>query len=124
VFVQLPTSILSQSSTSLRVNDTSPNRRAQLVDANGTLLNLTGCTVTYALWTRPTLTIPVSSLKFSHAATLLFAELGFVQYAWQAGDTDTAGKYDEEWTITDSGGNIFTVPGAVNSLITILAHGG
>lgn len=42
--------------------------------------------------------------------TIADAVNGTVQYAWQAGDTDTPGDYDVEFEITWSDGGIETVP--------------
>lgn len=42
--------------------------------------------------------------------TITDAVNGTVQYAWQAGDTDTAGDYDVEFEITWNDGGVETVP--------------
>ncbi len=52
----------------------------------------------------------------SGTVTILDADLGKVEYSWQAADTDTAGSFSGEFEITD-GGKDQTVPS--NGYITI-----
>ncbi len=129
VFLQLPTSISSASATTIRQGDTSPLRMAYLQDAQGRGIDLTNCTVQYAHYTKKTTdsngNLVPSTLVFQANAVVLYPKQGLVQYVWQVGDTAVAGKKDEEWMVTNTlTGQVFTVPGNANSLVTVLAHGG
>ncbi len=129
MFLQLPTSISSASATTIRQGDTSPLRMAYLQDAQGRGIDLTNCTVQYAHYTKKTTdsngNLVPSTLVFQANAVVLYPKQGLVQYVWQVGDTAVAGKKDEEWMVTNTlTGQVFTVPGNANSLVTVLAHGG
>ena len=97
----------------IRKGDTLPALRMALT-ANGVAWDLTGCTVTFQM--RP---VSGLALTVNSAATLVNAAGGIVQYAWQSGETATAGRYDGQWVVTTPAG-VQTVPtaGFVRVVIT------
>lgn len=50
------------------------------------------------------------AMKVDGACSVINATTGEIEYAWQAGDTDTSGTYRAEIQITFSDGRIETVP--------------
>ena len=51
------------------------------------------------------------NLKVSSAqATVLVASAGTIQYAWTTEDTDTSDKYNGEFELLFTGGNIMSIP--------------
>ena len=89
-------------------HDTHEGPRVLLLDATGTPINLTGCTVRYSLRHLRT-----RVLKITRAATTLADQAispGEVSYTLQAADVDTSGTYQEEWEVTYSGGTKETFP--------------
>ena len=97
----------------MKKGDRLPLLQAELTDASGTPLNLTGATVTFKMRSRNG-----TVLKVNAAASVISAELGVVQYAWGATDTDTEGSFDAEF-VASFGGLPMTVPGAGAFLIVI-----
>lgn len=68
--------------------------------------------------------VNASTAKVSAAAMIVDATTGKVSYAWQAGDTDTAGTYQAEfqvsWTDTD-GAHVMSFPNDGWMTVTIVA---
>jgi hypothetical protein len=51
------------------------------------------------------------NLKVSSAqATVLVASAGTIQYAWTTEDTDTSDKYNGEFELLFTGGNVMSIP--------------
>ncbi len=71
---------------------------------DGAAINLTGATVSLCLRNITT------GASFKHAATVTNAVGGRVEYAMQAADTATAGRFRLEWEIVLSSGAVLTVP--------------
>lgn len=46
----------------------------------------------------------------SASATILVASAGTIQYTWTTDDTDTSGKFNGEFELLFSGGNIMSIP--------------
>lgn len=67
--------------------ETAPTLDAACVDQDGQLVHLGGTTVTFTLRQLGGAEI------FTRSATIVNAPTGHVRYSWQAGDTDTAGRY-------------------------------
>lgn len=88
----------------LKKGDTLPKLAATLKDSEGYPIVLSGATVRFKMRKEGTRTSKVDAV-----ATVVDAEEGQVEYAWQAADTDTAGQYEAEWVITN-GGNVQRVP--------------
>lgn len=100
----------------LKRGDTLPTVSATLSNYDGTAINLTDSTVRLVYRAADG-----SGTATRVTATIESAEDGEVSYAWQTGDTATAGNYVCEWEITFSGGSILTVPNGSYIPFTILA---
>lgn len=86
-----------------------------LKDASGPI-NLTGSTVAFRMVNASDGTVVVNDA----AATVVSAVDGTVKYDWGVGDTDTAGEYLGEWTITDGAALDTLVPSNRHITIEIL----
>ncbi len=82
----------------IKRNDLEPSIYGTLYNADGTLVNLTGKTVTFVMRNRGG-----ASAKVNAAATIVSASGGEVRYDWTGTDTDTSGSYLAEWQTTSSG---------------------
>ena len=76
---------------------------ATLRDSQGPL-DLTGATVQFVM------TDCAGNEILKAPATVIGAEIGRVQYDWQAGDTDATGSFRAEFDVTFSDGSNLTVP--------------
>lgn len=94
----------------IKKNDTAPNISTQFIDADTglpvDLTSATGVTFRMVLTGNEGLDTP----KVNTAGTIDDAVNGIVSYAWQAGDTDTAGVYSAEWRVAYTGGGQGTYP--------------
>ncbi len=81
-----------------RVGDRSP-LEAALRELDGSIVDLTGATVTARMTNRATGAVKVSDA----AATVDDAAQGYVSYAWSAGDVDTPGDFDFTFRSTVGG---------------------
>jgi hypothetical protein len=99
----------------IKKDNTAPFIRSRLIDRNGDAANLSGATVAFnmALANTP------DTLKVSAGVATIVVD-NLVQYAWQAGDTDTPGLYYAEFVVTYSGGTIETFPSADWNKIQII----
>lgn len=88
----------------IKRNDTSPVYQATLKDGDGDAVSLSGATVRFHMNAKD------GSSKVDAAATVVNASGGIVKYTWQAGDTDTAGRYRVEWEVTFSDSSVETFP--------------
>lgn len=93
----------------IKQNDTVPALEAQLVNADGTAIDLTLCSV----WLH-------MGNKINAVSEITDAIKGWVKYAWQTGDTDTVGLYKAEFEIKYPDGAIQTVPNDGYFLIQIV----
>lgn len=84
----------------LKTGDTAPSLVVTLNDTKGAVIDLTGATVVFTMRRVPT-EIPVFS---NRSATVLSIPNRLVEYAWQAGDTDTPGHYLGEFKVTYANG--------------------
>lgn len=82
----------------IKRNDLDPAIEAQLLNADGTPLDLTGRTVKFIMRLRSG-----SSPKVNANATIASATDGQVSYSWTGTDTDTSGSYIAEWETTLAG---------------------
>ena len=103
---------------SIKTGDTGRTLATTLRYSDGTAIDLTGCTVTFAM--RP------ASAQYAtvHAAATVDDDptSGRVTFdGWAAGDLDTAGSYVAEFVITDSSGAEITVPSDGYRIVRILA---
>ncbi len=92
----------------LTLNDLQPRYFAQAKDAAGAVIDLTGATIVATMKDVVLGTVKIN--RQSAGITISDAENGLFNYAWQAGDTDTAGIYYVEFEITPVSGGKFTLP--------------
>jgi hypothetical protein len=100
----------------IKQNDTRPALVANLTDADGGAVSLTGATVKFYMRVEP-----AGATKIGDgSATVLDADAGQVSYAWIAADTDTADDFEGEFEVTFAGGKVQTYPGRNWILIHIV----
>ena len=98
----------------IKQGDTAPALRATLKDPNGTAVDITGATVKF------TLRSPAGVVVVNEAAvTIVTADAGIVEYAWQTGDTANVGYNSGEFEVTYSDGTIETFPNFGNFTVLI-----
>ncbi len=100
----------------LKRNDLQPYYRVKVEDSDGNAVDLTGADIVC------TMKAPGGTLKIDRQSTgivITAAASGEFEYRWQAGDTDTAGKYQIEFEITPASGGKFTVPGKGEAVVII-----
>ena len=89
----------------IKQNDTSPQILASLKDGAGNARDITGASVRFHMKRIGATTASVTS-----DATIINAAAGTVRYAWQSGDTSTAGSFQAEFQVTFATGAIETFP--------------
>lgn len=93
----------------IKRNDLQPKYYMQVKDGDGNVVDITGATIKTTM-----LSFADDSEKFKHTdgtgIALEDAANGKFSYQWQAGETDTAGKYKIEFEINPASGGKFTVP--------------
>ena len=86
-----------------------PTLRVQCLDGDGVPVDLTTAAgQTFSMRHSETGVVKVSAA----ACTVVSSTGGIVDYAWAAGDTDTAGDYEGDVTITFPASKASTFPGA------------
>jgi baseplate upper protein BppU len=102
----------------LKTGDTSPALTITCTFSDGTVQDLTGATVTFAM------RYPNGLLKVSDAAAQVVgpATNGVAQYNWQLADTDTPGAFEAEFHVTTSGGKKVTFPDGDYLDVSILSR--
>jgi len=98
----------------LKQNDRLPKLRATLTDGSGNPIDLTGSSVVFRMKNFD----GTGSLKVNGAATVITPAAGIVEYAWAAGDTDTAGTWIGEFAVTLAG-LVQTVPSSGYVVVVI-----
>lgn len=100
--------------------DTSPGLERVLRDHAGQPINLAGASVTFSMGNRVT-----GAAKITAAPALIqSAAAGVVRYGWTPEDTDTAGQYDAEFTVTYADGAIESFPRPGKIRVSIEAKSG
>lgn len=89
----------------IKQGDTSPELQATLKDAEGTAIDLTGASARFHMRLSGATATTVDA-----AATVVTAASGIVKYSWQAGDTDTVGRYEGEFEVTYADTSVETFP--------------
>lgn len=105
----------------VKTNDLQPYYYVEVLDASGTAIALSGATI---VCTMRNVHDPSGTPKINRQSTgisITDASAGKFRYAWQAGETDTAGKYYIEFEITPSSGGKFTVPSDNSAIVVVHA---
>jgi len=100
------------SKVTIKSNDTALNFTDTLL-LNGQPFNLTGCTVDFKM---------KGSTSFADSATVVSAADGTVSYQPGVSFPTTAGKYSQEWEVTDTNGKILTFPSDDYNQVVIIAN--
>ncbi len=88
----------------MNTGDLSPSIVATMQNSDGSIFNLTGCTVLFQMSQQ-------GQILFSHEATITNATAGIVQYNWQESDTeDVYGVCTGQFIVTLLGGATQTFP--------------
>lgn len=77
---------------------TLPKLKVTMADSAGAAVDLSLASVSFRL--RP---VDASSPTLSRSATVVSAATGVAEYAWQVGDTATAGSYVGEFVVSANG---------------------
>ena len=91
----------------LKENDLQPYYYAQVKDADEAVVDIDGATI-YCTMKSAAGTVKID--RQTTGITISDGANGKFRYAWQSGDTDTAGKYFIEFEIVPASGGKFTVP--------------
>jgi len=89
----------------IKQHDTRPVLEAQIQDATGVAINLTGCIVRFLM-----LSTAGGQPKINATCAIIDPTAGKVRYSWHDGDTDTWGSYYAEFEVTFPDGSVQTVP--------------
>lgn len=94
---------MSMPSVEMDTGDLSPSIVATMQNSDGSVFNLTGCTVVFQLSQN-------GQVLFSKAASVTNAAGGVVQYNWQAGDTNQFGVCTGQFIVSLPGGATQSFP--------------
>jgi hypothetical protein len=100
----------------VKQGDTLPPLRGSLYDADGTLVDLAGATVTFTMGAQP------GTPTVAAAATIVDAANGVVEYNWVAADTAIAGNFFGEFQVVFANGSIETFPNDTYIAILVKAE--
>lgn len=89
----------------IKKGDTNPALKARLKDVNGRNVDITGSNVDFHM--RPE---GENEKKIQAVATITNAQNGEVEYDWEVGDTDDPGRYEAEFQVNYSNGDVETFP--------------
>ena len=108
----------TDSALTLKAGDTSPALLVQVLDARRKPVNVTDADAVFTMVNESG-----EVVLDQETATIVSGPNGQVAYTWTDGDTDTAGSYRAEFTITVDG-NVFTVPnqGTISVIIEPRLH--
>jgi hypothetical protein len=104
------------STFTLKRNDRGRSLSAQLLNGDGSVIDLTGSTVKFIMRLSGATTAKVNA-----AAVVVTAATGSVRYDWAAADTDTEGNYLAEWEITLPSSLKLTVPNQSYDQVIVVA---
>lgn len=89
----------------IKRGDRLPTLARTLKFTDGSVIDLSGCTVRWKMREKVGGTVMVDA-----AATIVSASEGKVEYAWALIDTDTVGHFVGEWQVTYPDAKVLTVP--------------
>jgi len=92
----------------IKKNDLQPYYYAQIKDADGDVVAITGATICCTMKNARTGALKIN--RQTTGITISDATNGKFQYAWQTGDTNSVGKYYIEFEINPESGGKFTLP--------------
>lgn len=90
----------------IKQNDRRKYLQATALDGDGNIIDLTGMTVVFNMWSKSDHVVKVSR----GAATVTSAENGELEYHWADGDTDTVGDFEGEFETLDGSNLPLTLP--------------
>jgi len=100
----------------MKQGDTGPSLTATLYNPDGTVANLSGCTVKLNVRKGRG-----GALLIDHGpVTITDAVNGRVKYDWQVADTANPGTFSVEWEVTFGNGVIITYPNDRSALLEIV----
>lgn len=102
----------------VKQSDLAPAVTDTLEDKTGAPVNLTGATVKFHMVDRLGNVVVAAGAVTGPGGGPLDAT-GGVSYAWQGGDTATAGDYFAEWQVTFSGGLVERWPDSDQAIVRI-----
>lgn len=100
----------------VKKGDLEPGVKGQLIPPTGFTLDLDGASVAFSLREEHSGQVIIEDAE----AEILSVEDKIVYYAWEAGDTDTAGDYEGEFKVTLASGRPITFPSG--RFVRILIH--
>jgi hypothetical protein len=92
----------------IKAGDLQPYYTAQIKDRSNAIINLSGCQAYFTM--RDYYNSGIVAKVNRGACVITNSALGYLEYRWQPGDTNTPGVYSIEIYIEPAGGYGFTVP--------------
>ena len=99
----------------LKKNDLQPYYFGKVTDSFGSAVNITGKTIYCTMKNLSTGTLKIN--RQNSGISITDGLNGLFEYHWQAGDTDTVGKYTIEFEV---GPDKFTVPKRPNDAVVLI----
>jgi hypothetical protein len=100
----------------IKQGDLAPDVELTVTDENGVVVDLTGAAVTFTL---ASARMPGLALLDHKTAVIVAPTQGKVAYQWAAGETNTPGTYEGEFTIDPAVGDNMQAPTVGKILIYI-----
>lgn len=100
----------------IKQNDTLPNLEAQLLDHEGSPINLDLCGVHFHMSNFK------GEVEIDRPATIVEIESGRVRVDWQNGDTSKIGIYKAEFEVNMPDGKTISIPNDGYFLISIISE--
>lgn len=101
----------------LKKNDLQPYYYGEVKSSSGAAVNITGATI-YCTMRAGSATPKIN--RQTTGITITDGPNGLFEYHWQAGETDTTGKYNIEFEINPVAGGKFTVPKRPDDAIVLI----
>jgi hypothetical protein len=103
----------------LKVSDLQPYYYGQVVNSLGLPVIITGATIYCTMKDAKTGTVKIN--RQTAGIFITDGANGQFEYRWQAGNTDTIGKYNIEFEVNPGAGGKYTVPVGEEAVVNILA---